>query len=544
MRKKIGIALSLVLVVALFLGGCTSSTKPQEGPEEPVEERKVGGTITYGMTGDPVIFNPILYTDTPSGFVISRVYSGLVQPNENLEMIPDIADSWTFSEDGLVWTFRLRKDVRFHDGTPLTSADVKFTYDAIMHPDYTGIRQSDFKSVDRIEAPDPYTVVFYLKEPYAPLLSHLTYGILPKHIFEKTPIKDMKENPANFEPIGSGPYKFVDWQRGQHIILEANEDYYGEGPYIEQIIIKFYQDEQVMLAALEKGDIDYMGSIPPDDIERVKAEHADRLEFVEVPANGYTYIGLKQTHPIFSDVRVRKALMYGLNRQAIVDEILRGYGTVMNANIPPVSWAYAGDELEPYEYNPEKAKQLLEEAGWVEGPDGIRVKDGQRLSFTLITDSGSKLYESILMVVQEDWEKIGVEMKPEFLEWSVLCSQYLDVAKFEAYMLGWSLGLDPDFYIFFHSESAVDDQGVLRGFNDVEFKNPDLDRLLEEGRRVMDQEERKRIYIEAQKIINDQLPYVFLYTRNNVAAMNKKVKGVVWSTLGPMFPNLWYIVGE
>lgn len=544
MRKKIGIALSLVLVVALFLGGCTSSTKPQEGPEEPVEERKVGGTITYGMTGDPVIFNPILYTDTPSGFVISRVYSGLVQPNENLEMIPDIAESWTFSEDGLVWTFRLRKDVRFHDGTPLTSADVKFTYDAIMHPDYTGIRQSDFKSVDRIEAPDPYTVVFYLKEPYAPLLSHLTYGILPKHIFEKTPIKDMKENPANFEPIGSGPYKFVDWQRGQHIILEANEDYYGEGPYIEQIIIKFYQDEQVMLAALEKGDIDYMGSIPPDDIERVKAEHADRLEFVEVPANGYTYIGLKQTHPIFSDVRVRKALMYGLNRQAIVDEILRGYGTVMNANIPPVSWAYAGDELEPYEYNPEKAKQLLEEAGWVEGPDGIRVKDGQRLSFTLITDSGSKLYESILMVVQEDWEKIGVEMKPEFLEWSVLCSQYLDVAKFEAYMLGWSLGLDPDFYIFFHSESAVDDQGVLRGFNDVEFKNPDLDRLLEEGRRVMDQEERKRIYIEAQKIINDQLPYVFLYTRNNVAAMNKKVKGVVWSTLGPMFPNLWYIVGE
>lgn len=541
MRKKVTVMLTLVLIIALFVGGCTT---PQAGPEEPGEPSdgpKLGGSITYGMTGDPVIFNPILYTDSPSGFVIDRVYSGLVRANENLEMVGDIAESWTFSDDGLVWTFNLREDVKFHDGTPLTSEDVKFTYEAILHPDYTGIRATNFKSVEKIEAPDPYTVEFHLKEPFAPLLTYLGFGILPKHIFEQTHIKDMKENPANFEPIGSGPYKFVEWVRGQHIILEANEDYYGEGPYIEQVIIKFYQDEQVMLAALEKGDIDYMGSIPPDDIERVKAEHSDRLDFVEVPANGYTYIGLKQTHPILSDKRVRKALMYGLNRQAIVDDILLGYGTVMNANIPPVSWAYAEGELEPYEYNPEKAKQLLEEAGWVEGPDGIRVKDGQRLSFTLVTDSGSKQYESIIMLVQEDWEKIGVEMKPEFLEWSVLCSQYLDVAKFEAYMLGWSLGLDPDFYIFFHTESGVDAEGNLRGFNDVEFSNPELDELLERGRKEMDQEERRKIYVEAQKIVNDELPYVFLFTRNYVAAIDKKIKGVVWSTLGPVFPELWYI---
>ncbi len=544
MRKKIGILVSLLLAIALFVGGCGGGGTPTT-PQEPAGPTgggpKVGGTITYGMTGDPVIFNPILYTDTPSGFVISRVYSGLVRANENLEMVGDIAKSWEFSDDGLVWTFYLRDDVVFHDGTPLTSEDVKYTYEAILHPDYTGIRATNFKAVDHIEAPDPYTVVFYLKEPFAPMLTYLTYGILPKHIFEQTSIRDMKENPANFEPIGSGPYKFVDWQRGQHIILEAFDDYYGEGPYIQQVIVKFYQDEQVMLAALERGDIDYMGSLPPDDIDRVKAEYSDRLDFVEFPTNGYTYIGLKQTHPILSDVRVRKALMYGLNRKAIVDDILQGYGTIMNSNIPPVSWAYAEGELETYDYNPEKAKQLLEEAGWVEGPDGIRVKDGKRLSFSLLTDSGSKMYESIVMLVQEDWEKIGVELKPEFLEWSVLCSQYLDVAKFESYMLGWSLGLDPDFYLFFHTEAGVDEEGNLVGFNDVEFSDPELDRLLEEGRRVMDQEERKRIYFEAQKIVNDQLPYVFLYTRNNVAAIDKRIKGVVWSTLGPMFPELWYI---
>ncbi len=537
MWKKAGAVLSLVLVFAMVLTGCGPTDDPGVGDDGPT----VGGSITYGMTGDPVIFNPILSTDTPSGFINERVYSGLVRSNENLEMIGDLAESWEFSDDGLVWTFKLREDVKFHDGEPLTSADVKYTYDAIKHPDYTGVRATNFKSVEKIEAPDDYTVVFHLNEPFAPLLTYLSYGILPKHIFEQTSIKDMKTNEACMEPIGTGPYKYAEWQKGQHIILEANEDYYGEGPFIEQVIVKFYQDEQVMLAALEKGDIDYMGSIPVDDIDRVKEEYGDRLEFVEVPANGYTYMGLKQTHPILSDIKVRKALMYGLNRQGIVDDLLQGYGTLMNANIAPVSWAYAEGELEEYAYNPDKAKDLLEEAGWVEGADGIREKDGEKLSFSVLTSSGSKVNESVLMIAQEDWQKIGVEIEPEFIEWSVLCEQYLDVAEFEAYVLAWSLGLDPDFYIFFHSDAAVDEKGQLVGFNDVEYKNERVDELLEEGRKEMDPDKRKEIYWEAQKIINDELPYVFLFSRNYVSAMDKKVKGVVWSTLGPMFPEKWYI---
>jgi len=534
--RKTGVLLVCTLVFALLLVGC-GPKEPETGTTGP----DLGGSIIFGMTGDPVIFNPILSTDVPSGEIIDLTYSGLVRANENLEMVGDLAEEWSFSDDGLVWTFKLREDVRFHDGEPLTSADVKYTYDAIKDPDYQGIRATDFKPVEKIEAPDDYTVVFYLSEPYAPLLTNLSYGILPKHIFEQTSIKDMKQNEANMNPIGTGPYKFVEWQKGQHIILEANEDYYGEGPYIEQVIYKFYQDEQVMLAALEKGDISYMGSIPPDDIERVRDEYADRFEFVEVPQNGYTYIGLKQTHPILKEKNVRKALMYGLNRQGIVDDILLGYGTVVNSNIPPVSWAYAEGELEEYPYDPEKAKDLLEEAGWVEGPDGIRVKDGEKLSFSVLTSSGSKLNESVMMIAQEDWLDIGVEIHPEFIEWAVLCSQYLDVAQFEAYLLAWSLGLDPDFYLFFHSDAAVDERGQLVGFNDVEFKNERLDELLEAGRRELDQERRKEIYIEAQEIVNEELPYVFLFSRNSVAAMDNRVKGVVWSALGPMFPELWYI---
>ena len=184
---------------------------------------------------------------------------------------------------------------------------------------------------------------------------------------------------------------------------------------------------------------------------------------------------------------------------------------------------------------------MLQEAGWIKGPDGIYEKDGARLSFTVVARSGNKEEEAVLLLAQEDWNKIGVEMKPEFIEYSVLLEQYLDVAKFEAYLLGWSLGVDPDCYLFFHSECGVNEEGQLVGFNDVEFKNEELDRLLEEGRKELDQEKRKEIYKEVQAIVNDQLPYVFLYSRNNVQAMNKRIQGVVWSKLGPMYPEKWYI---
>ncbi len=538
MLKKFGVVVSLLLAMVLLLSGC--GPQAETGPEKR-EGPTLGGSITYGMTGDPVIFNPILSTGGFAGPIISRTFNGLVKANENLEMVGDLAESWTFSEDGLVWTFKLKKDVRFHDGQPFTSADVKYTYDAIKHPDYQGIRATDFESVEKVEAPDEHTVVLYLNEPFAPLLSKLSIGILPKHIFESTSIKHMKQNPANMEPIGTGPYKYKEWQKGQYIILEASEDYFGEGPYIEQVVFKTYQDEQVMLAALEKGDIDYMASVPADDIERITEQCSDRLDIREVTYNGYRYIGLKQTHPILKDIKVRKALMYGLNRQQIVDDLMTGYGTVMNANLPPVSWAYAAGELEEYAYDVEKAKTLLEEAGWQEGPDGIREKDGKRLTFQVVARSGEKEEEAVLLLVQEDWRKIGVEIVPEFIEYSVLLDQYLDVAKFEAYLLGWDLGLDPDCYLFFHSRCAVSEDGQLMGFNDVEFKNKELDELLERGRRETDQDVRKDIYKQVQQIVNDELPYVFIYSKNNVSAISKKVQGVVWSTLGPVFPEKWYI---
>lgn len=545
MRKSFIAAIASIMILTLLLGACgpKAPAPPTGGNGGGSDEPVAGGQIVFGMTGDPVIFNPILSTDTPSGAINSRVYSALVRANENMEIIGDLAREWTVTEDGLIWTFKLRDDVYWHDGTKFTSADVKYTYDAIKHPDYLGIRATDFRPITEIAAPDDYTIELHLDKPYAPILSKLVIGIIPKHLFETTEIGKMKENPANMDPIGTGPYKFGEWEKGQYLMLEANENYFGEGPYIQKVIWKFYGDNQVMLAALEKGDIDYMGAIPPDDVERIQEALSDTHVLKPITQNGYTYIGLKQTDPIFKDKLVRQALMYGTNRRQIVDDVLMGHGEVMNGNISMISWAYAGDQLNPYEYNPDKAKELLDQAGWKVGADGIREKDGQKMDVKLLTSTGNKILEAALLITQQNWKELGVNVTVEYIEWAVLCEQYLDVAKFQSYALAWSLGVDPDFYLFFHSDAAVDENGQLVGFNDVEFKNERLDELLELGRTEMDQAARKEIYVEAQKIVNEELPYIFLYANSSPACMHKKVKGVTWGYAGAMFPELWWIEG-
>ena len=534
-RRLLALLLLLGLVGALAVG-CT----PKE-PAPPVSEKQLGGKIVYGMVGDPVIFNPILATDTPSGSINGRVYQGIVRSNDKLEMINNLAESIDYSEDGLTWTVKVREGVNWHDGEPFTAEDVVFTYQTIMHPDYTGVRKPNFNSVESVELTGEFEFQMTLTRPDASLLSKLDIGIIPKHIFGEIEVKNLREHPANMEPIGTGPYKWGEWAKGQYITLVANEDYWGEGPWIEQVRFQFFQDNQVVLSAFEAGEIDYLGSIPPDDVDRVKEALEAGYNFHEFPANGYTYFGLMQTHPILGDKNVRQALAYGLDRQQIVDTIYNGRATVLNTNMPPISWAFK-EGLNDYAYNKEKAIELLEAAGWTEvGADGIRIKDGERLSFSLVTSSGNTQYEAVLIVTEQQWKEIGVEVDVQYYEWSVLVEKYLDVGEFEAYMLAWSLGLDPDCYLFWHSSAAYDEEGILQGFNDCVYINDRMDELLELGRETMDQAERKEIYGEIQTMLNEDLPNLFMYTQNYTAGMHKKFKGVVFSPLGPIFPELWYI---
>ncbi len=536
----------LLTMTLLTITACSAVPNPIEGePTEGDEVPAIGGEISYGMTGEPVILNPILATDSPSAWVNNRVYAGLVRADENLQMQPYIAEDWEYSEDGLEWTFFLRDDVYFHDGEQLTSADVAYTFEAILHPEYTGARASLYQAIDEVQTPDEYTVRFILSEPFAPLLSNLTVGILPSHLFRDTPIAQMRELDVNLEPVGSGPYTLQEWESGQYIILQANRDFFLEGPYIEQVTVRMYGDEQVMLASLEAGEIDLLGSIPPDDVDRMMDEYPDQFTFHHLQDNGYSYIGLKQTDPILQDVRVRQALMLGIDRQGMVDNLLNGQGTVMHANIPPFSWAY-NEDLNAYEHNPDAAIELLQEAGWTNvGPDGIRRNAaGERLQIQVVTSTGNRLREDTLLIAQQELIDIGVDLQPDFYEWSVLLNQYLDVAQFQAYMLGWSLGLDPDCYIYFHSSEAVNEDGNLVGYNDVEYSNSEVDELLERGRSTFDEAERAEIYGEIQKTLNEELPYLFLFSRDIVAAVSRDIRGMTMSNIGALYPEQWYVETE
>lgn len=540
--KKYSIVIVTALILLLIFAGCTKSTTPTDNKDT---TPKYGNMYRIGSIGEPTTFSPVFATDARSSFIINLLFDSLLDTDENLEIKAQIAKTWDISEDGLELTFYLRDDVYFHDGEKLNADDVEFTYNVVLHDDYAGVRKEDLKFVDSVEAVDDHTFKIYMTKPDAALMFSVassSFGIMPKHIFEDTAIAEIKEHENSWDPIGTGPYKFKEYTSGQRIVLEANEDYYDGAPQIKTILEKVYQDSQVMLAAFENGDLDYFGNIPKDDVDRVKETLKDIMKFKRTPALQYNYIGLKQTHPIFKNKTVRHAMMHALDRKIIIDTIFRGYGTMINSAGVPFQWSYS-PKAKLYDGGSAESIRLLEQAGWsTVGDDGIRVNEsGDRFTFTLVTGSGSDERSNMLAMIKQQWKEVGIEMKIEEMETSVLFEKYLDAFNFEAYFWGWNLGLDPDCSSMFHSSSGRDEDGNPAGFNDVEIYNEELDALLDQGRSIYNIEERKVIYHKVQELLNDELPYIFLYTTDSVQAMHKRINNDVWSPLGPMWIHKWSI---
>ncbi|MEX2356491.1 MAG: peptide-binding protein [Thermaerobacterales bacterium] len=549
-RVRSNLAVMLV-AAAMLLAACSggasvdpgSAARGSDAPAPAPAPADPGprGEISYGVVGDFNLLNPIFITAKTEDFVLSHLFSGLVRYSADLELEGALAADWEFSDDALTWTFHLREGVQWHDGHPFTAEDVRYTLETLVDPDYGGPRASDFRNLDKVIVLDDHTVEIHLKEPFAPFLDALTIGILPEHIFGDVPVAELRESPWNRAPVGTGPYVFKEWREGQHVVLEAAPEFWDEGPYIKQVMVRIFQDNQVMLAALEAGEITALDAIPPDEIGRLQADLDASHNFYEHPANGYTYIGLKHTHPLFSDRRVRQALMVGINRQQIIDDVFSGYGIPVNSHYPPVASVYH-DRIDTYDYDPDRAADLLSEAGFSLQGGVLQNAAGEPFAFELVTGVGNPQMEDLLLAARQQLLAVGVDMKVEPLEWSVLLSQYLDTGDFEAYALGWSLGLDPDAFIFFHSEAAeVGPDGFLSGLNDVSFRNAAVDELLEEGRRTLAPAARQEIYGELHSLLNQELPYVFLYTQTIVGAIHNQVEDVVQTPVGPAFRNLWRI---
>jgi ABC-type transport system substrate-binding protein len=406
--------------------------------------------------------------------------------------------------------FTLRDRVRWHDGAPFTSRDVAFTYRAIMDDASASPRKPDFDLIRSVETPGLRTVRVTYRKPYSPALSSWMISILPAHILEGRPQSWWAEN-FNRAPVGTGPFKFGAWKTNEFIRVVRNPMYFGApGPWLDAIVFRFLPDQLSLRLAFETRQVDFWSAEP----WAVTAFEKDRRFTVfSSPSSSYTYIGWNLKRPLFQDERVRRALAHAVDVPSMVKFILYGHGIQSTGIFTPQMWFF-NPRVTPYIHDPEKSKALLDEAGWVPGPDGIRVKDGKRFSFTLITNNGNEIRRDIATLVQDGLKAIGVEVHVELYEWAVFLKDHVNRGDFDAIVLGWSLGSDYDQFQIWHSSQTNPEQ-----LNVVGYKNPEVDRLLEDIRQEYNREKIIAMAGRLQETIYLDQPYLFLYVPQGTSAM-------------------------
>lgn len=507
-------------ILSLSLSSCRKTTQhlidnKQSGPA-------YGDMYVSASIGDASYLNPVLASDSASGAINGLVYNGLIKYDKDIRLVGDLAQSWTVSPDGKVITFYLRKNVRWHDGIPFSAKDVKFTYEKLVDASVKTPYSSDYLLVKELKIIDDYTLRVTYKEPFAPALESWGMGIIPEHIFSKG---DFNSHPANRNPVGTGPYKFKEWKTDEKIVLEANTDYFEGKPYISRYIYRIIPDQAVQFLELRHESIDDMGLTP--DQWKAYPEFFINYNKFRYSAFTYTYLGFNLKNPLFADKKMRKAIAYGINKLEIIDGVLLGMGKAATGPFPAQSWAY-NSKIKDYEYNPEKSKELIASLGWEYlARDGYFYKNGRRLEFNLLSNQGNKMRSLSAEIIQAHLKKIGIKVNIRIIEWSSFVNQFINKKNFDAVILGWGLGRDPDQYSIWHSGQSKEG-----GYNFISYSNPEVDRLLEEGRREFDRSKRLKIYHRVHELIFDDVPYVFLYYPEALTVVHKRFNGPEAAPLG------------
>jgi peptide/nickel transport system substrate-binding protein len=485
-----------------------------------------GGTLVEAMVGGPRYINPLLAAfNRVDADISALVFSGLTRLDGCGNVLPDLAESWEISADGLSYTFHLRPDAAWQDGVPLLSRDVLFTIGLIQSPDFPGpepLRR--FWRDVRAELLDDHTIRFVLPAPYAPFLAHTTLGILPEHLLKGVSAAGLTELEFNRLPIGSGPYKVIESDVA-HVVLSRNELYYGEKPLLEEVEFRFFRDYGEALRALELGQVMSLAQVPAELLPR--AAGLEGVNLYSAPLSRLVLVLLNlqnQNAPFLSEQPVRQALLYGLDREALVLRVLEGRGLVAHAPYASCSWAL-NPKGATYAYDLPRAKDLLEAAGWVDQDgDGTRERDGTRLQLNLFVIDDRSL-EAVAREIARQWLALGVQTTVVPLPFTELVGQALEQHRFDAALIEVALGGDPDPYVLWHS-SQVDE-----GQNYGSFVDREADALLQQARQQWSQAERQAMYYRFQEIFAAQLPALPLYYPVYTYAVSKGVRGV---ELGPL----------
>lgn len=512
-----------------------------------------GGTFTRPLPAEPVTLNPVVASDQVSFLVYKWIFDPLLDMNENMETVGVLAESWETSPDGRTTTFHLRRGVKWHDGEPFTAEDVLFTYRACMDPTVDAVnKRPTFEEVSSVEAPDPYTVRVAWKTPYAPGLAAWVLHVVPRHLYDFPPGKgaSFNQNPLNARPVGTGPFRFVEWRRGEAVVLEANPDYHRGRPHIQRLVFKILPQAQTQLAAYRTGALDMTGLAAEQwDEVRKDPRFLESSWVFEYPSRQFFFIvwNLDGSVPLFADRRVRKALALALNRKGVVEKILGGHGTLLSGPFYPGGWEY-NPAVAPLPHDPGEASRLLEEAGWRDTDgDGLRDRGGKPLSFECLVPAEADMFSRWLEVFQQDLQKVGVRMEVRKLEWGV----FLDRThrhRFQAYLSGWSLGDDPDpFQLLHSSQGKLLPSGMGAGQNDGSYSNPEVDRLVEEQQRTFDREARRKALWRIHEIVAEDQPHAYLFAATQTTAVRNRFQNVKASRAGyglfTWYPSLleWWV---
>ncbi|HDR7689361.1 ABC transporter substrate-binding protein [Bacillus toyonensis] len=489
-------------------------------------------TLVVGISKPGGVFLPYFQQNGWDGNVTSVIFASLVSTDKQGKPIPELAEKWDVSSDQLTYTFHLRKDLKFSDGSPLTADDVAFTLTLLHDKAYEGeidisqyavkggkeYKEGKATSIEGIQVVDPQTIKITTEKVNSQAIFVLGGTVLSKAYYGK----DYKQNTSldylkelYGKPIAAGPYKFEKYIPGQEVRFVANENYYAGKPQIPNFIYKITSGD-TKLQLFQTGEVDYTGLGTGDEI----LEQAKGLEFANIQietAASFSYIYMNNNKPYLKDKKVRQALIYGLDRKKYVDTALKGYGTVANVPIHPTSWAYTEEGVNKYEYDKEKAKKLLDEAGWKVGSDGVREKDGQKLKLSYFGPSSAKDSDLLIPIAKENYKEIGVEFNPEFMDFNTMLSK-VNKGDYDLASVSTPITSDP-------SETAGE---YLSGVNDksLGYKNAKVDELIKKGIETVDIEKRKPIYKELYKELSDDPPVILLNYRRTITGYNGNIKGI------------------
>lgn len=502
------------------------------------QEADTSAVLNLATNADPTL-NPW----TPGAVIESNLINTILFEQltryspEDLTPVPMLATSWRAEDNGLTWIFELRQDARWSDGEPFTAADVAFTFnDVVLNPALGAQSASQFNAIDRVEIVDDYTVRFVMNRPFSALPYYLASfaGIIPEHVLGSA------ENPlqvAEFNkgiPVTTGPYKVAEFVPGAYVRLVPNEYYYEGTPKLAGIVFRIIPDLNTQVAEAMAGQLDVVTRLSPQNVRGIESSGA--LEVLRQSQNLFFFVAPNHDDERLQDVRVRKALTLALDREAMIQAILDGYGEVASGPVAPMLGALFNGDVTKYPYDPEAAKALLDEAGWTVGPDGVRQKDGQRLSFRMPTGQYGDLVPSTLLV-QQFWQDIGVEVDVQVIEWNAYIQEVILNRNYELSLAWWSMPPTADVAPYFACSAAQ------TGNNIPNYCNPELDAIMDEGRAALTLEEQIDAYHRMQALLADELAYIYLWWPDILTAKSVRLQGFpeITASTAFQFSFDWYV---